>query len=123
RAPAPERPRLAFTQGMANLATGAERRAIRYAVIPLLDRPDEIHAVQIGELVAGDEVLVQQRSGSYCHILCPDGRQGWVHRTTLGDVIIAPAHHVSGPGVDMDAEPEAESALAALLAARDLRQP
>jgi hypothetical protein len=119
RAPAPERPRLTFAQGLVESSAGAERRPIRYAVIPLLDRPDEILATRIGELVAGDEVQVQARTGSYCHVLCPDGRQGWVHRTTLGDVIVAP-RFAGGRGAEID-EPEAENALAALLEARGLR--
>ena len=82
---------MTFARGPAGTGTGGERRAIRYAVIPLLDRPDEIQAMRLGELAAGDEVEVQQRSGAYCHVVCPDGREGWVHRTTLGDVI-APSH-------------------------------
>ncbi|MEW5990219.1 MAG: SH3 domain-containing protein [Chloroflexota bacterium] len=120
RSPAPERPRLTFeigAPGSAGAATGAERRTIRYAVIPLLDRPDEILATRIGELVAGDEVQVEQRSGAYCRVLCPDGRQGWVHRTTLGDVIARPDN---GNG-RVEPEPEADNALAAMLAARGLR--
>ncbi|HET9436225.1 MAG TPA: SH3 domain-containing protein [Candidatus Limnocylindrales bacterium] len=138
RSPAPERARLTFASmvddpnteaGFAAASTGPvspassgsfERRAIRYAVIPLLDRPDEIMATRIGELVAGDEVQVEQRSGAYCHVLCPDGRRGWVHRTTLGDhVTTAPAPQLRASA--SDGEPDAENALAALLAARGLR--
>ncbi len=118
RSPAPERERLSFAIGAVDLPTGGERRTIRYAVIPLLDRPDEILASRIGELVAGDEVQVEQRSGAYCHVLCPDGRQGWVHRTTLGDIV--EASHPGGGRVP-EPEPEAENALAAMLAARGLR--
>lgn len=116
RAPAPERPRLTFARAAFDGGAGAERRAVRYAVIPLLDRPDEILASRIGELVAGDEVQVQQRSGTYCLVLCPDGRQGWIHRTTLGDLIEdrALGNASAGP------EPEAENTLAALLAARGI---
>lgn len=117
RSPAPERQRLSFAIGEVAASLGSERRTIRYAVIPLLDRPDEILASRIGELIAGDEVQVEQRSGAYCHVLCPDGRQGWVHRTTLGDVVEArpPGRWATEP------EPEAENALAAMLAARGLR--
>ena len=120
RAPAPERPRMTFAHTLADVGTGGERRAIRYAVIPLLDRPDEIQAMRLGELAAGDEVEVQQRSGAYCHVICPDGREGWVHRTTLGDVIAAP-RTTGGRTIESDPEPEAENALAALLAARGLK--
>jgi hypothetical protein len=117
RTPGPARELLSFAVGSVDVPAGAERRTIRYAVIPLLDRPDEILATRIGELVAGDEVQIEQRSGAYCHVLCPDGRQGWVHRTTLGDVVEA-----SRPGGRLpEPEPEAENALAAMLAARGLR--
>jgi len=119
RAPAPERPKLTFAQGVVESSGGAERRPIRYAVIPLLDRPDEILATRIGELVEGDEVQVEGRSGAYCQVICPDGRQGWVHRTTLGEVIVPPRFG-GGPAAHAD-EPEAENALAALLAARGIR--
>jgi hypothetical protein len=120
RSPGPERPRLTFAIA-ADAPAGGERRAVRYAVTPLLDRPDEILATRIGELVAGDEVQVEQRSGAYCRVLCPDGRQGWIHRTTLGDVVEAPAHG-GGWSVESEPEPEAEDALAAMLAARGLQQ-
>lgn len=122
RAPAPERPRLTFAPAGAGgaVAAGLERRPIRYAVIPLLDRPDEIQAMRIGELAAGDEVEVRQRSGAYCHVLCPDGRVGWVHRTTLGEVIVAP-RTTGGRTIEAHPEPEAENALAAFLEARGLR--
>jgi hypothetical protein len=118
RSPAPARERLSFAIGSVDMPVGGERRTIRYAVIPLLDRPDEILASRIGELVAGDEVQIEQRSGAYCHVLCPDGRQGWVHRTTLGDIVEAPR---PGGGRVPEPEPEAENALAAMLAARGLR--
>jgi hypothetical protein len=118
RSPAPERERLSFAIGSVDMPAGGERRTIRYAVIPLLDRPDEILASRIGELVAGDEVQIEQRSGAYCHVLCPDGRQGWVHRTTLGDIVEAPR---PGGARMAEPEPEAENALAAMLAARGLR--
>jgi hypothetical protein len=118
RSPAPERVRLSFASGSADIPAGGERRTIRYAVTPLLDRPDEILASRIGELVAGDEVQIEQRSGAYCHVLCPDGRQGWVHRTTLGDIVEASRR---GGSWMPEPEPEAENALAAMLASRGLR--
>jgi len=120
RAPAPERPRLTFSTSLSDFDPGVERRIIRYAVIPLLDRPDEIHASRIGELVAGDEVEIQGRSGTYCQVLCPDGRQGWIHRTTLGDAV-PPPRQLGGRIADPVVEPEAENVLAAMLTARSLR--
>jgi hypothetical protein len=119
RAPGPERQRLAFAPGIAGSANTGERRAVRYAVAPLLDRPDEIHGAGIGELVSGDEVEVQRRSGAYCLVLCPDGREGWLHRMTLGDVVEPTTPGMSAASQEI--EPEAEDALAALLAARGLR--
>jgi hypothetical protein len=117
RSPAPERPRMSFASAMVEVATGGERRRVRYAVTPLLDRPDEILASRIGELAAGDEVQVETRTAAYCEVLLPDGRRGWVHRTTLGEPIGTAA------GVDDDGAPaDVEDALAALLAARGLQR-
>jgi hypothetical protein len=118
RSPAAPRPRLAFGSGPGELAARSERRVVRYAFSPLLDRPDEIRAEQVGELVTGDEVEIRERSGAYCLVLCPDGREGWVHRMTLGD---SAASAAAIWGVDAGIEPEAENALAALLAARGMR--
>jgi hypothetical protein len=72
---------------------GRERRTIRYAVVRLLDAPDELRSAEIGQLDQGDEVQLIERSGSYWLVLCPDGRQGWLHKMTLGDVVSdAPAY-------------------------------
>jgi hypothetical protein len=60
------------------------RRIVRYAVVSLLDRPDEILGRQVSDLMAGDEVEVLDNGGPFWEILCPDGMRGWVHRTTLG---------------------------------------
>jgi hypothetical protein len=38
-------------------------------------------------------VLLEKR-GTYWRVLCPDGTQGWLHKMTLGDVVIDSA--VSG---------------------------
>ncbi len=62
-----------------------ERRQIRYRLVRLLDRPDELRSAEIGVLDRGDEVLLLERRGVYWLVLCPDGRQGWVHRMTLSD--------------------------------------
>jgi hypothetical protein len=120
RSPAPERERLTFTHGFANGSVETERWRVRYAVAPLLDRPDEIQGSRIGELAAGDEVQVEERAGAYCHVLCPDGREGWIHRMTLGDAVPSQFHALGG-AANREIEPEAENALAALLAARGLR--
>jgi hypothetical protein len=114
RSPAPARPRLSFAVGVIDPPVAAERRRIRYAVTPLLDGPDEVLAARIGELAEGDEVMVEARKGTYCEVLCPDGRRGWVHRTTLGDL-------VTSDDEDPAAPEEAENVLAALLAARGLQ--
>ena len=58
-------------------------RIVRYAVVPLLDRPDELQAVRIGDLEAGDEVQVLSTQGAFLDIHCPNGERGFVHRTTL----------------------------------------
>jgi hypothetical protein len=93
------------------------RRIVRYAVVALLDRPDEVLGRQVWDLLAGDEVEVLESGSSFWEVLCPDGTRGWVHRTTLGM-----------PGVDhltfgRRPEPqfEADDILSAVLAARGLQ--
>jgi hypothetical protein len=91
-------------------------RVVRYAMVPVLDRPDEVLGLQVGDLASGDEVQVVSTSGAYIEVLCPNGDQGWVHRTTLGQ-----RGGVSLPGAQKLAMPaEADDALTALLAARGL---
>jgi hypothetical protein len=113
-----ERAAMRFTPETA--PTTAELRVVRYAVVPLLDRPDEVLGMQVMDLIAGDEVQVIESTGPFWEVVCPDGERGWVHRTTLG---------LPGAISAMDREPisdervkpgDAEDALTALLAARGL---
>jgi hypothetical protein len=92
----------------------AELRVIRYAMVPLLDRPDEVLGLQLADLMAGDEIQVVESSGVYWEVVCPDGERGWVHRTTLGMATTLGREPVEGPKIDVD------DALTALLAARGL---
>jgi hypothetical protein len=62
-----------------------ERRLIGYRLVRLLDSPDDIRSLEIGVLDQGDEVQLLERRGVYWLVLCPDGRQGWVHRMTLAE--------------------------------------
>jgi hypothetical protein len=78
---------LSFDGGRVSAAEGYERRTIRYRVVRLLDAPDELRSADIGQLDQGDEVQLIERSGTYWLVLCPDGRQGWIHKMTLGDVV------------------------------------
>lgn len=91
-------------------------RVVRYALVSVLDRPDEVLGMQVGDLSSGDEVQVVGGSGAYIEVLCPNGDQGWVHRTTLGQ-------H-GGLGLSGNARlavpQEADDALTALLSARGL---
>ena len=94
---------------------GQERRVIRYSVVSLLDAPDELRSVEIGQLDQGDEVQLLEKSGAYWLVRCPDGRQGWLHKMTLGDVV-ADAQSSSSDGWsvgDIDGD-----VLSAFLAAR-----
>jgi hypothetical protein len=68
-------------------AIGYERRLIRYRVVRLLDAPDELRSVEIGQLDLGDEVQLLEKSGAYWMVRTPDGRQGWLHKMTLGDTV------------------------------------
>ena len=91
-------------------------RVVRYAVVPVLDRPDEVLGLQVSDLASGDEVQVISTSGAYIEVLCPNGDQGWVHRTTLGQRGAA-----NLPNAQRLAMPdEANDALTALLSARGL---
>jgi hypothetical protein len=80
-------PRLTFDQGLVGPLDGRERRAIRYRVVRLLDSPDELRGAEIGYLDRGDEVQLLEKYGAYWLVLCPDGRQGWLHKMTLGDIV------------------------------------
>ena len=90
-------------------------RTVRYAVVPLLDRPDELSGHRIGDLEAGDEVQVLSTQGAFLDVHCPNGERGFVHRTTLRPrETVAPA---------FAAEPESyDDALSAMLSARGLPQ-
>ncbi|MEO6206385.1 MAG: SH3 domain-containing protein [Candidatus Limnocylindrales bacterium] len=77
--------RLTFDHGLVGPLDGRERRLIRYSVVRLLDRPDELRGSEIGFLDSGDEVQLMEKRGVYWLVLCPDGREGWIHKMTLGE--------------------------------------
>jgi len=79
--------RLTFDQGLVGPLDGHERRVIRYRVVRMLDEPDELRGTETGYLDRGDEVQLLEKYGAYWLVLCPDGRQGWVHNMTLGDYV------------------------------------
>jgi hypothetical protein len=108
-----ERPIMRFRPDLA--PTTAELRVVRYAVVPLLDRPDEVLGRHLIDLIAGDEVQVIETSSAYWEIVCADGERGFVHRTTLGLPSVIwrePDEH--------DVPNEADDVLSALLSARGL---
>jgi hypothetical protein len=80
-------PRLTFDHGLVGALDGRERRLIGYNVVRLLDSPDELRGQEIGFLDQGDEVQLLEKRGVYWLVLCPDGRQGWLHKMTLGEVV------------------------------------
>jgi hypothetical protein len=80
--------RLTFDGRAGDAVTGLERRRIRYRLVSLLDLPDEVRGVEIGSLDEGDEVVLTEKRGTYWRVLLPDGREGWLHKMTLGDVVI-----------------------------------
>lgn len=88
---------------------GVERRTVRYRIVRLLDRPDEMTGSTVGSLDEGDQVAVVEQSGLYRRVETPDGRTGWIHKMTLGDIVDAP------PGHDAEIDPDV---LMAYLAAR-----
>ena len=83
-------PRLTFDHGLVGALDGRERRLIGYNVVRLLDSPDELRGAEIGFLDQGDEVQLLEKRGVYWLVLCPDGRQGWIHKMTLGEVVGEP---------------------------------
>ena len=114
--PSREAPVHRMPMTFANVSAELDLRVVRYAVVPVLDRADEVLGLQISDLGSGDEVQVMNTSGAYIEVLCPNGDQGWVHRTTLGQ-----RGGVSLPGASKLAMPaEADDALTALLSARGL---
>lgn len=90
-------------------------RIVRYAVVPLLDKPDEVLGLRLADLESGDEVQVLSAQGAFVEIHCPDGERGWVHRTTLRQ---REATATVFAGIQ-ESQPDA---LAALLSARGLPQ-
>jgi hypothetical protein len=98
---------LAFAGGA--IPAGQERRVVRYRIVRLLDRPDELTANTVGSLDEGDQVAIVEQSGLYRRVETPDGRTGWLHKMTLGDIITAP----DAPEPDIDPD-----VLMAYLAAR-----
>ena len=91
-------------------------RVVRYAVVPVLDRPDEVLGLRLSDMGSGDEVQVLGSSGAFLEVLCPNGDQGWIHRTTLGQR--GPAG-LSGE-INEPAHRDANDALTALLTARGM---
>jgi hypothetical protein len=85
RAQQEEVPRMSFASAGVRPLENYERRTIGYRLVRLLDSPDELRATEIGIVDHGDEVQLLERHGAYWLVLCPDGRQGWLHRMTLAD--------------------------------------
>lgn len=105
--------RMSFDRGMVAAVDGRERRVIRYRVVRLLDAPDELRSADVGQLDQGDEVQLLEKSGSYWLVLCPDGRQGWLHKMTLGEIVTD-----GPPAVFGLREGEDDDVMAAFLQAR-----
>ena len=103
--------KMRFTDERAN---NPEVRVVRYAVVPLLDRPDEVMGIRVADLESGDEVLGVGAQGAFLEVTCPNGERGWVHRTTLGP---RPAPFAPNRA---QSSGEADDALTALLSARGL---
>lgn len=99
-----------------DVSNGLDVRVVRYAVVPVLDRPDEVLGLRLGDLGTGDEVQVIGGSGAFLEVLCPNGEQGYVHRTTLAQQGAAGIQD----GMRQPVSQEADDAMSALLTARGL---
>jgi hypothetical protein len=113
RVAAPNRMPMRFGEGASH---NLDVRVVRYAVVPVLDRPDEVLGLRLSDLGAGDEVQVVGVSGAFLEVLCPNGDQGYVHRTTVGQRGSAGIED----GMNQPVSQEADDALSALLTARGL---
>ena len=80
---------MTFANAPGASTSGGERRSVRYNLVRLLDRPDEVAGATVGSLDEGDEVEVLEAKGMYRRVRAPDGRAGWVHKMTLGDALEA----------------------------------
>jgi hypothetical protein len=97
---------LRFTGDVGAAVDGMERRLIRYRLVSLLDLPDEVRGTEISVLDEGDEVVLLEKRGTYWRVLCPDGRQGWLHKMTLGDVVIDPSTQAGDSWTSGDSGPQ-----------------
>jgi hypothetical protein len=97
---------LRFTGDAGVAVDGMERRLIRYRMVSLLDLPDEVRGTEIGALDEGDEVVLLEKRGTYWRVLCPDGRQGWLHKMTLGDLVIDPSTQAGDSWTSGDGGPQ-----------------
>ena len=107
---------------------GVERSVVRYDLVPILDSPDEVTGLPVGDLQAGDEVETVGRRGVWTEVRTPRGAIGWVHRTTLQAIVASeiddlPLEGVSpgpAPAADDDAgaPPDLDMMLARIVAAR-----
>jgi hypothetical protein len=93
-------PTLSFEAAGIRPLENFERRTIGYRLVRLLDSPDEVRSQEMGVLDQGDEVQLLQRQGVYWFVLCPDGRQGWVHRMVLADRPVANAEQSEREPID-----------------------
>ena len=94
-----------------------QRRIVRYAMVSLLDRADEVLGRQLADLITGDEVEVLEAAGPFWEVSLPDGLRGWVHRTTLGAV---GAESLSFGTRVVEPSSDTDDVLTAVLSARGL---
>ena len=96
----------------------ADRLAVRYDRVQLLDRPDDALGMPRGELDTGDEVEVIERDAIWAHVRTPTQRDGWVPAMTLAaaDPLADERAAEAEPDVDRGAAEDDLPALEALLA-------
>ncbi|NJD26750.1 MAG: hypothetical protein FIA92_00445 [Chloroflexi bacterium] len=99
----------------------ADLRVVRYAIVPLLDRPDEILGIRLADLGSGDEVEVITEHAAFLEVISATGERGWIHRTTVRQPAATYPSAAVQATTREPGEPNVEDALSALLAARGLQ--
>ena len=74
------RPPMRFS---APVATGVERRTVRYRLVRIGDGPDDVRSLELGRLDRGDEVEIAAWHEGHVRIQTPEGIVGWIASASI----------------------------------------